>query len=230
MLIIIAIPAYNEELILEANVEKLRQFCLSHLQDDWQLVIADNNSTDSTAQIAKRLAGQYMNVDYLLVPQIGKGQAIRAAWMNYQADVYLFMDADLATDLSALPVLIQELKTHDLVIGSRFLKQSQVNRSWLRNLLSQGYRWLVSGYLGLPVKDLACGFKGITDAVKKQILPKIRNNTFFFDSELVILAIRAGFSCQEIPVKWHEPRNRGQSKVNIFKTIKEYIANIIRLK
>ena len=232
MEIIIAVPAYNEELVLKSNILKLLDFCQSNLSDDWRVVVADNNSTDKTAEIAQTLASQNFNCDYLLVAKPGKGNAIKTAWLNYQADVYIFMDADLATDLSALPQLVEKIKAgYDIAIGCRFHRESIVSRSVIRNILSYGYSYLSRLYLGIKIKDPACGFKAISDRVKKTILPMIGNNQFFFDSELVILAGRQVFKIAEIPVKWQESNTAGRkSRVNLFKTIWEYLSNLNRIR
>ena len=120
MKIIIALPAYNEEMILEKTVTKLVDFCQKNLALDWQIIIADNNSTDQTAVVAKSLAEKFNLVSYLFVAQKGKGMAIKTAWENSEADFYSFMDADLATDLSALPPALAALQGgFDAAIGDR---------------------------------------------------------------------------------------------------------------
>ena len=125
--ILIAIPVYNEEVIIIKTMETLRDFCEKNLRNyDWRVIIADNNSTDRTAEIAKKSEKESGGkITYKFVAQKGKGLAIKESWKNFNADFYVFMDADLATDLSALPVLIKEMEAgNDLVIGSRFIKGS----------------------------------------------------------------------------------------------------------
>lgn len=207
MKLLIVLPVYNEEGILETSVSRLFNFCQNNLSLEWQIVIVDNKSTDQTGQKAKSLAGKYPAVEYLYLPQKGKGAAIKAGWDSQTADIYCFMDADLATDLSALPDLISGIEGgSDIVVGSRFHPQSKVKRSIFRKIFSWGYRLVLKILLGLKIKDAPCGFKAINRRVKTDVLPQVKNQEWFFDSELVVIAEHQGFKIKEIPVSWHDPR------------------------
>jgi len=224
MKVLIAIPAYNEAKIIAANVGKVSDFCRQSLADDWQVVIANNQSTDSTKAIAEKLAAGHQNIRCLNVAQKGKGAAIRAAWQAFDADIYCFMDADLATDLSALPDLIAGIKAgNDLVIGDRFNPRSRVRRGWFRRLTSNVYRRVLKILLAMKINDAPCGFKAINQRVKDQVLPQVENSGWFFDSELVVLAEHQGFKVQQVPVIWSEPREaEDKSRVKIFSLAANY--------
>ncbi len=233
MKISIVLPVYNEEVILVANVLKLVNFCKNNLSDDWEIIIADNNSGDHTSILGKKLAAEHSAVKYLYVDKIGKGMAIRSGWQSVKADIYCFMDADLATDISALPDLIAGIKEgNDLVIGSRAHRQSKVSRQFIRRVVSFGYRLVLKIMLNLKINDTPCGFKAINQRVKDNILPLVQNNKWFFDSELVILAEKAGYKIKEIPIVWFEPRRAGagKSKVNIFSVSYNYFTKVLELK
>ena len=141
MKIVLAIPVYNEEAILAKNIKTLWDFCFKNFIDsEVVIIIADNNSTDRTAQIADDLAAANPAIQHLFIPQKGKGLAIASAWRALEADVYGFMDADLSTDLSALPLALREIRKGlsgrvgaDVVIGSR-LKLSKGNMPWYRTV------------------------------------------------------------------------------------------------
>ena len=231
---LIALPSYNEALVLEKNVNKLVDFCQKNLAADidWRLIIADNNSQDQTAAIGKDLARRYPAVTYFFIGQKGKGTAIKAAWESQAADVYCFMDADLATDLSALPRLVQAMAGGaEVVIGSRFQPQSQVKRSMIRWLVSWGYRLALKILLKTKINDAPCGFKAINQAVKTAILPLVQNKEWFFDSELVILAEKKGYWVQEIPVIWADPREgKDKSRVKVFSLGRDYLKQIFVLR
>lgn len=235
MRILIAIPAYNEEKIIKENILQLNKYLEANLlTDDYLIVVADNNSTDQTAQISKELAAQNEKIDYFFVAQKGKGLAIKSAWQNYvnDFDVFVFMDADLATDLSALNNLIRELKNGaEMAIGSRYLKDSQVKRTFLRRLFSLAYRLFLKIFLSTKIKDFPCGFKAVNQKVVKNIIPQIKNTTWFFDTEMVYLAEKQGYKIKEVPVKWHEPRTKeNKSRVNLFKVSWQYFQEVLRLK
>ncbi len=232
MKVLIAIPAYNEELILEKSIYKLLDFCNKNLSDSINIIIADNNSKDKTSQIAKSLAAKFSNVQYLFIEKKGKGIAIKQAWQSQIADIYCFMDADLATDLSSLPLLISEIKKgNDMVIGSRFHPNSKVKRLFVRKLFSFGYFLLAKILLGVKTKDLPCGFKAINAKIKENILPYVKNQEWFFDSELVILSEKNGFKVKEIEVVWQDIREgEDKSKVNAISLGFNYLKELLRIK
>ncbi len=169
----------------------------------------------------------------MYVPKKGKGRAIRAAWESDNADVYVFMDADLATDLSSLPNLISAVgrENYDLAGGARFHKDSKVKRSLLRKFISRVYRFALHLALGLKTKDAPCGFKAVNRRVVQNILPRIENNEWFFDTEMVVLAERENYRLAEIPVIWTEHKKIGRkSRVSFIKISLNYLKEIWRLK
>ncbi len=230
-MVTIVIPTYNEELILKANVLKLFKFCQQHLIDGWQIVIADNASTDRTSVIGKQLAEKYKQIKYFFLSQPGKGGAVLRAWQKFPAQIYVFMDADLATDLKNLPLLIQTVKQgYDIAVGSRFTAGAQVKRSLVRKLFSRGLRLILKIVFQLKIKDAPCGFKAVNQRVVDEIVPQLKNMTWFFDTEMLVLAQKQGLKIKEIPVSWRDGRTaERQSKVNIFKVIKDYLKNIFNL-
>ena len=233
MKIILAIPVYNEEAVLADKIQTLWDFCSKNLSaDEVVIVIANNNSTDGTAQVAEKLSAANPAIKHLFIPQKGKGMAIASAWKNYEADIYGFMDADLSTDLSALPLAIGEIKKEsDLVIASRFHKESIVERSLLRQIFSQGYRWFFKILFLMKLNDFPCGFKVANRKVRDMALEKISETGFFWDTEMLVLADKAGFKIKEIPITWRECHDPNRlSHVNILKTSLNYIKQSFRLR
>lgn len=232
--ILIAFPVYNEDAIINKSIKTLRDFCEKNFSDyNWKIIISDNNSTDRTAEMAKKIEKESNNrVFYQFIRQKGKGLAIRESWKSFDADFYVFMDADLATDLSALPVLIKELENgNDLVIGSRFAKNASVKRSFVRKITSKIFSLITRLMFGLKIKDYPCGFKGVNKNVIKNILPEIKNNQFFFDTELVIRSAKKGLKIKEIPVTWQDrDKNKSKSRVSILKVTMEYLRELNKLK
>ena len=158
--------------------------------------------------------------------------AIRESWKSFDADFYIFMDADLATDLSALPVLIMELENgNDLVAGSRFIKGSSAKRPLVRKITSKVFSVFTRLVFDLKIKDYPCGFKGADKNVINKILPLVKNNAFFFDTELLIRSVVGGMKTKEIPVIWQDrDRNKSKSRVSILKVTKEYLRELSKLK
>jgi hypothetical protein len=140
------------------------------------------------------------------------------------------MDADLSTDLGALPTLINELKNNqfDLVLGSRYLSGSKLKRTWARIIISKIYNLLIKIMFNCPVKDMANGFKGANQKIIADILPLIKNNEWFFDSELILLTHLKGYKIKEIPVVWQESSR--PTRVNFWQTSWEYLKELLFLK
>jgi len=229
MKINITIPVYNEETILEKNVLCLAEFCFKNITDEWFIIISNNGSTDKTAKIAEYLSNKDPKIKHLKLNEKGKGLAIKTAWESYPADFYIFMDADLATDLEALPELVNELKLgNDLVIGSRYLKESRAKRTIGRLLISKIYRAIANAFLKINISDLPCGFKGANQKIMTKILPKVKNLEWAFDTELIFWSIKNNKKIKEMPVKWQEMK-AGQKNLtnlaviswNYFKTLDE---------
>lgn len=234
MKINITIPCYNEEKILKENAIILFNFLNKNIiEDQWQIIIADNNSTDNTEEIAKELEDRFKQIKYFFIPQKGKGLAIQSGWKNFDADIYIFMDADLAVDLEALPKLISAIKEehYDIAIGSRFHKQSVVKRSIARKIISRIYKAIKKIITNSDIMDLPCGFKAVNKEIITKVLPQIKNSDWFFDSEFVILSESYGYKIKEIPVKWKDIRENGdKSRVRTISLGFNYIKNLIALR
>jgi glycosyltransferase involved in cell wall biosynthesis len=233
MRIVIAIPALNEEKVLRPTVETLQRFLSAGLSGhEATIVIADNGSDDATGEIGRLLERELPGVRYLRIDRRGKGLAIRTVWSAADADAYVFMDADLATDLSALPELIDEIAGGaGMAIGSRFHRGSVVSRGIFRQMLSHGYRLFLRGALSTSIHDAPCGFKAASAAVVRDVMPSVVNDRWFFDTELVVRAERAGYGIAEVPVVWRETKPLGRSsRVNVPALVLEYVRHVLRLR
>lgn len=233
MRVLIAIPVLNEEKVLGATVRAVRDFCDRNLpQHEVTIVIADNGSRDGTEAVGRRLAEELRGVRYLQLAGRGKGLAIREAWSGADADAYVFMDADLATDIAALPDLVGRIGSGaDLAVGSRFHPASVVRRSAFRRLMSRGYRELLSLAFGTRVADAPCGFKAASASLVRDVVPHVTDDKWFFDTELVVRAERAGRKIEEVPVTWREEQPAGRrSKVRVAALVQEYVSKVLRLR
>jgi glycosyltransferase involved in cell wall biosynthesis len=224
----ITIPVYNEEAALPGTILKLTEFLKGNMSNPWQIVIADNASTDDTRAVSEALCERHAGVNYLRIPLKGRGRALRTAWLDSRADIVSYMDADLSTDLSHFPQLIQSLEAgNHIAVGSRLSKGSQVNRGFKREFISRGYNLLINAmfFTGLP--DAQCGFKALTRATAEAIVPSIKNNNWFFDTELLIIAAKRGFNIAPVPVKWDDDPT---STVNVVGTAMEDVKGLLRLR
>ena len=224
----LVIPVYNEERALPRSIQKLTGFLKANLVNPWQVIIADNASTDNTRAVAERLCQEHRGVSYLYLPQKGRGRALRAAWLESNADIVSYMDADLSTDLAHFPQLVEALESgYHIAIGSRLSKGSRVTRSFRREAISRSYNLLIKGLFFTSFEDAQCGFKALTRQTARAIVPQIKNNNWFFDTELLLIAAKRGYRIKSIPVKWDDDPN---STVNVLRTATEDIKGLLRLR
>jgi putative flippase GtrA len=212
----IVIPVFNEERTLVQSVETVREH-LRTLPYASRVTIADNASTDATSLLAHQLAHRYPDVSVVSLTQKGRGRALKLAWSRSDAEVLVYMDVDLSTDLNALlPLVAPLLSGHsDLAIGSRLARSARTTRGPKRELISRTYNVMLRGALRARFSDAQCGFKAIRRDVAAHLLPLIEDDEWFFDTELLIVAERAGLRIHEVPVDWVDDPD---SRVDIVRT------------
>jgi len=228
-LIDVVIPVYNEERDLGPNVRRLHDFLSSRFPFRAVITIVDNASRDGTYAVAQSLAKELPEVRVLHLDAKGRGRALRAAWLQSDAPIVAYMDVDLATDLNALlPLVAPLLSGHsDLAIGSRLARGARVTRGPKREIISRGYMLVLRLALGAHFSDAQCGFKAVRASVARQLVPQIRDESWFFDTELLILAQRAGLRVHEVPVDWTDDPD---SRVAIIRTAIDDLRGVLRLR
>jgi glycosyltransferase involved in cell wall biosynthesis len=224
----IVVPVYNEEAALERSIHRLHRFLSEAFPFGWRIVIADNASTDDTPAIARSLRGRLRGVEYLRLDRKGRGRALRCAWSRSEAQVVAYMDVDLSTDLRALlPLVAPLLSGHsDVAIGSRLAHGARVVRGPKRELISRSYNHLLHATLRARFSDAQCGFKAVRRDALDGLLADVRDDKWFFDTELLVIAQRRGLRIHEVPVDWVDDPD---SRVDIVRTAVEDLKGIARL-
>jgi putative flippase GtrA len=224
----VVIPVYNEEAALAASVRRLRDYLVAELPFAWRITIADNGSTDATPRIAAELARSLSGVAVCSCSAQGRGRALRAAWLRSDADVVCYMDVDLSTDLRALLPLVAPLVSghSDVAIGTRLAPGARVVRGPKRELISRAYNRLLHATLAARFSDAQCGFKAMRADAARRLLPRVRDDEWFFDTELLMLAQRLGLRIHEVPVDWVDDPD---SRVDVLRTALGDVRGIARL-
>ena len=224
----IVVPVYNEEEALARSIHRLHRFLDTQVPFSWRVTIADNASTDLTPDIAGRLASELDHVRVLRLEAKGRGRALRAAWSASRARVVAYMDVDLSTDLHALlPLLAPLLSGHsEVAIGSRLARGARVARGPKRELISRAYNTILHVALRARFTDAQCGFKAVRADVLPELLDSVRDQSWFFDTELLIAAQRRGMRIYEVPVDWVDDPD---SRVDIIPTAVADLRGIARL-
>jgi putative flippase GtrA len=224
----VVVPVYNEQAALERSIRRLHAFLSDGFPFTWRIVVADNASTDGTPLVARALAGELPGVVHHRLDRKGRGLALRAAWTGSDARVLSYMDVDLSTDLRALlPLVAPLLSGHsDVAIGSRLAHGAQVVRGPKREVISRSYNTILHAALRVRFTDAQCGFKAVTREAAATLLPQVRDDGWFFDTELLVLAGRAGLRIHEVPVDWTDDPD---SRVDLVRTAVEDLKGVGRL-
>jgi len=225
----VIIPVFNEEKDLEKSISTLHNFLSGNLKDfTWEITIVDNASTDSTFFLAKFIAKKLNRISTIHLPQKGRGRAVKYAWLRCNHQLLAYMDVDLSTDLKHFPAIVKSLlRGYDIAIGSRNAKGARVyGRNLLRTITSKGYIMLIRLFFWIHFTDAQCGFKAVTRRVVDKIIPLVKDDGWFFDTELLVLAEKSGFRIYEEPVTWID--NPG-STVRVLKTAQGDLVGLWRL-
>ena len=224
----IVVPVYNEERALGPSIRRLHDYLTDGFPFSWRILIADNASTDATLTVARRLANELPQVAALHLPEKGRGRALRAAWSGTDAQVACYMDVDLSTDLRALLPLVAPLMSghSELAIGTRLANGARVERGAKRELISRAYNQILHAALRARFSDAQCGFKAARTDALRELLPDVRDEAWFFDTELLVLAQRRGLRVHEVPVDWVDDPD---SRVAIVSTALQDLRGVARL-
>jgi glycosyltransferase involved in cell wall biosynthesis len=228
-LVNVTVPVFNEEKQLPDSICRLHKFLTGNCEYDFEIVIANNGSTDHTEEIGLRLSQDNPRVRLVSMAQRGRGGALRKVWTETTAVILTYMDVDLSTQLDAFLPMISSLieGNFDLATGSRLHRSSTTRRSLRRDVISRCYNQLARLILSTEISDLQCGFKAITKDAAMRLLPVVEDNDWFFDTELLIVAERCAFRVLDIPVQWTEDSD---SRVRIISTAWADFKGLLRLR
>lgn len=224
----ITIPVLNEQRVLESSLNTLASYLSAECPYDWCITIVDNGSTDRTWSLAESFASVNPSARAIRLDRPGRGGAVKEAWSTSSADVVAYMDVDLSTGLESLRDLLDPIVRGetDISIGSRLAPGARVERSLKREVTSRIFNGIARRFLRYEVRDAHCGFKAVRASVARDLIPRIEDDGWFFDVELLTLAWRDGLRINEIPVRWVEDDD---SRVRIVKTALNDLRGIWRL-
>ncbi|MGJ3239479.1 MAG: polyprenol monophosphomannose synthase [Anaerolineae bacterium] len=216
--IMVVMPTYNEKQTLPLITEALFNLNIAGLE----LLVVDDSSPDGTGQLAEALRAQYDEQVHILhrTEKAGLGPAYIAGFkraLALGAEIIIQMDADFSHQPKYLPALLEQIKTQDLVLGSRFVRGGSVDENWsaYRKLLSWwANRVYTPTILSMPVYDATGGFKvWRRETLIGMDIDRVQSNGYVFQVEMNYVAYKLGYRIAEIPIHFPD-RQLGTSKMD----------------
>lgn len=211
--LLIAIPVYNEANRIGDSIKKIVYF-LDRKEVDYSIVLAVDKSPDNSEKVCLKLASTYDRVAAMVNDKKGgRGLAVRKAWLEHNAKVYGFIDADLSVGVESLYdayTIIKEGRAQ-FVIGSRYSAGSRTSRPPLRRAVSFSYNVILQRLFNNSIKDYQCGLKVISDEILNSVIGLSRVDSWFWDAEIILLSLRLGFNVYQMPVNWIEKKYKRTS-------------------
>lgn len=223
----IVIPVFNEEELIEKTLKEL-DASLKKLKLSYEIVIADDGSSDSTVKIIGGLNNSKIKI-YSLKINKGKGAALKLGISKTTGEKIIFMDADLSVPLKYLKPLITALDETDVAIGTRRTKNSKivVRQPIIRETMGRVFTKLTQIFTNTNLTDYTCGFKGFKKKAAKKVFKKSLVDRWAYDAEILFLANKYNFSISEVPVEWY---NRADTKVQIGSAAVTALIDLVKLR
>lgn len=229
--ILVTVPVKNEAPRLRSSVLALKE-ALDRSGLAYQLSIAEDGSTDGTKHVLAELQALIPGLIVQVEPRsLGRGKALRKLWGGIPASVYCFTDADLAAGSRAVVEAIEQvLGGEDVVIGSRYVAGARLDRPPLRSAIARAYNRLTRALFSEPIRDHQCGLKAFRGSVIREILPQTVEDSWFWDTEIVVLSVLRGYAVSEMPVHWVEHKVRRTSLRRLYSDIVLHGTGLLRLR
>lgn len=223
----LVIPVYNEADVLQDSVKRVMEY-MNNLSYSYEIIIAEDGSSDGSEEIAFNLSSRYDGVRVSHSDErLGRGEALKKAFKISKGEVLIYFDADLSTDLKGIEKAIEKIKgSCDVCVGSRVLPKSDIKRNLKREIASKGYNILARILFNSKVTDLQCGFKAFKRSMILLLL-KTENDHWFWDTEVLLRAEVKNKKICQIPVRWVESKD---TKVNVLKSVIGMGSRLIKLR
>lgn len=229
MRVSLCIPMYNESSIIADTAKKVDEYMSEHFNDDYEIIFADDGSSDGSSDIVSGL--ELKNVKVVGYRQNkGKGCAVRHGILASHGDTVIFTDADLAYGLDVIEDavrIIEERKFPVLVASRAKHKEGYEGYTLIRKAASKIYIRVINIFGGIKISDAQCGFKAFDGKAAREIFSLCKTNNFAFDLEVILWAQKMKLKIYEMPAKII---NHRESKVNVIKDAFKMLKEIFVIK
>ena len=203
----IIIPAYNEEARLARGFSRLVPVLDELGATTTEVIFIDDGSTDKTLNVAHQYYGELPEKLLMKQPKnLGKGAAVRLGIAVAQGDNIIVADADMAINPAQMPQMIEMLRTHALVPGSRTVNGKIEYDSTLRSIAGSTFSKMVKHYTGTTLRDTQCGFKGFQRGAARVLGALGMIDGFAYDAEFFYLAQLLEIDVEPLAVTWDDVR------------------------
>lgn len=223
----VIIPAFNEEPNLELAINEVSDF-LSKNVLDFEIIVINDGSIDRTEEIANKYLDK---IRYFKNEEnMGKGYTVKRGVYLAKKEKILFLDADLSTPVSDVLKLYQYVDSHDIIVGSRNLSNSNIisDQPFYRRIMGKTFALITYFFSGLNIKDTQCGFKFFDSSAIKDIFGKSKINGWCFDVELLYIANKLKYKTKEVPIQWIN--HTDTSKVRPLLTSLEMLRDLFKIR
>lgn len=225
---LLTIPVHNER--------KRIVHCLDTLSSaldkrHYVIAVAEDGSTDGTKEVLKKYRETHPEIILESSEErLGRGAALTQLWSRTDADIYCYVDADLPAGVQGVVRVVGSvLKGADFATGSRYCVGATVNRPPVVKLASLSYNQLVRWIFGDPVRDHQCGLKALSRRAFQILVGSTREPSWFWDTEVLVLAHARGFSVAEVPLDWRENRYARTNFRRLFTEVPYFMRALVSL-
>ena len=207
----IIIPAYNEAVRILPTLHRVTEY-LANQQYSWEVIVADDGSTDTTGDLVSTFIREVTGVTLLSLPHRGKGGAVRAGMLQAQGEYCFLCDADLSMPIEQLErFLPPQLEGFEIALGSReVFGARRIDEPSRRHIMGRIFNWLARALAVRGIGDTQCGFKCFQREAVEVLFSRQETNGFAFDIEVLFLAQKMEMRLVEVPIDWY---HMSQSKV-----------------
>lgn len=229
--VLVTLPVHNEFPRLRNSVREIKS-ALDASDLNYTLSICEDGSDDGTKELLGELKREYPDIIvYTFSEKMGRGWALRNHWRNMPYDTFVFCDADLATGPTSIISAIRHIdEGYDLVLGSRYVSGSTVRRPPVRKLVSKFYNRLLRWIFEDGIYDHQCGLKALSHQALGLLLPLSKEDSWFWDTEIILLSKKIKLNIMEMPVGWIEKKAQRTKLIRLIRDIVIHGAGIVRMK
>ncbi|MGD2080510.1 MAG: glycosyltransferase family 2 protein [Nitrospirota bacterium] len=226
----VVIPAYNEAPRLPATLRRIHAY-LSESALDYEIVVVDDGSSDSTAEETLKTASELKGIRLLdNETNRGKGYSVRKGVLASRGRLVLISDADLSTPIEEMEKLLPFVRgDFDMAVGSRAMEGSELalRQPWYREKMGKAFNLMVRAIAVRGINDTQCGFKLMKGDAARKVFGKCRLDGFSFDVEALFVAKRLGYKIKEVPVRW---LNSPVSRVKLLSDPAKMFVDLLRIR